>query len=108
MSPVKLNKEHRFFERHLTNDLDSLSSYLVEKQEDKKRIPHTRVNFERYVMNIDLSQFNNVDLSKEDYKNKIKIEFIKKKKYYKTIIYDNKPARFYTITKLQYLNKLGD
>jgi ribosomal-protein-alanine N-acetyltransferase len=29
-------------------------------------------------------------------------------KYYKTIIYDNKPARFYTITKLQYLNKLGD
>ena len=45
-----------------------------EKQEDKKRIPHTRVNFERYVMNIDLSQFNNVDLSKEDYKSTFRMQ----------------------------------
>lgn len=29
-------------------------------------------------------------------------------KFYKNIIYDNKPARFYTITKLQYLKKIGD
>ena len=44
------------------------------KQEDKKRIPHTRVKFERYVMNIDLSQFNNVDLSKEDYKSTFRMQ----------------------------------
>ena len=29
-------------------------------------------------------------------------------KFSKNIIYDNKPARFYTITNLQYLNKIGD
>lgn len=34
MSPVKVDKPHKFFERHLTNDLDYLSSYLIEKQED--------------------------------------------------------------------------
>ena len=44
------------------------------KQEDKKRIPHSKVNFERYVMNIDLSQFNNIDLTKEDYKSTFRMQ----------------------------------
>lgn len=44
------------------------------KIEDKKRIPHSKVKFDRYVMNIDLSQFNNVDLSKEDYKSTFRMQ----------------------------------
>ena len=31
------------------------------------RFPHAKVQFEEYVMNIDLSQFNNVDLNEENY-----------------------------------------
>ena len=44
------------------------------KQDDKKRIPHSKLNFERYVMNIDLSQFNNIDLTKEDYKSTFRMQ----------------------------------
>ena len=34
---------------------------------NKYRYPHAKVHFKEYVMNIDLSQFNNVDLSEENY-----------------------------------------
>ena len=34
---------------------------------EKNKMPHAKVSFEEYVMNIDLSQFNNVDLGEEKY-----------------------------------------
>ena len=34
---------------------------------ERMRFPHAKVQFEEYVMNIDLSQFNNVDLNEENY-----------------------------------------
>ena len=34
---------------------------------NKYRHPHAKVHFKEYIMNIDLSQFNNVDLSEENY-----------------------------------------
>ena len=33
----------------------------------RRNVPHAKVSFEEYVMNIDLSQFNNVDLGEEKY-----------------------------------------
>ena len=35
--------------------------------EERQRFPHAKVHFEEYVMNIDLSKFNNVDLTEENY-----------------------------------------
>ena len=35
--------------------------------EERSRFPHAKVHFEEYVMNIDLSQFNNVDLNEQQY-----------------------------------------
>lgn len=35
--------------------------------EERMRFPHAKVYFEEYVMNIDMSKFNNVDLSEENY-----------------------------------------
>lgn len=35
--------------------------------EERLRFPHAKVHFEEYVMNIDLSKFNNVDLNEENY-----------------------------------------
>lgn len=37
------------------------------KLKERQRFPHAKVSFEQYTMNIDLSQFNNVDLSEERY-----------------------------------------
>ena len=34
---------------------------------ERMRFPHAKVHFKEYVMNIDLSQFNNVDLNAENY-----------------------------------------
>ena len=45
-----------------------------EKSEDKKKIPHSKVKFEKYIMNIDLTQFNNVDLSEENYKSTFRMQ----------------------------------
>ena len=38
---------------------------IPKKVKDRERIPHAKVSFEEYEMNIDLSQFNNVDLEEE-------------------------------------------
>ena len=35
--------------------------------QEKLRLPHAKVHFEKYVMNIDLSTFNNIDLNEENY-----------------------------------------
>jgi len=38
---------------------------IPKKVKDREREPHAKVSFEEYEMNIDLSQFNNVDLEEE-------------------------------------------
>ncbi len=42
--------------------------------EERLRFPHAKVHFEEYVMNIDLSKFNNVDLSEENYTTTYKMQ----------------------------------
>jgi len=39
---------------------------IPKKVKDRERVPHAKVSFEEYEMNIDLSQFNNVDLNEEN------------------------------------------
>ncbi len=43
---------------------------------EKQRYPHTRASFEEYVLNIDISDFNNVDLEEETYKSTYKMQKI--------------------------------
>lgn len=43
---------------------------------DRRRIPHAKVFFEEYEMNIDLSKFNNVDLEEENYKSTFRMQKI--------------------------------
>ena len=42
--------------------------------QERMRFPHARVHFEEYVMNIDLSKFNNVDLTEENYTTTYKMQ----------------------------------
>ena len=51
---------------------DILASTAAEKQ----KYPHTRASFDEYVLNIDISEFNNVDLSEENYKSTYKMQKI--------------------------------
>ena len=54
--------------------------YRYEEIKNKKRrkedFPHARVAFEKYTMNIDLSEFNQVDFSEEKFKNTYKMQNI--------------------------------
>jgi len=43
---------------------------------DKQKYPHTRASFEEYILNIDISDFNNVDLEEETYKSTYKMQKI--------------------------------
>ena len=51
---------------------DIVASTAAEKQ----RYPHTRASFEEYILNIDISDFNNVDLEEETYKSTYKMQKI--------------------------------
>ena len=51
---------------------DIVASNAAEKQ----RYPHTRASFEEYILNIDISDFNNVDLEEETYKSTYKMQKI--------------------------------
>ena len=50
---------------------------IPKKMKDRLRIPHTKVAFEEYEMNIDLSQFNNVDLEEENITTSFRMQKIK-------------------------------
>lgn len=47
-----------------------------EKLSERERIPHAKVAFEEYEMNIDLSQFNNINLEEENYLTTYKMQKI--------------------------------
>ena len=51
---------------------DILASTAAEKQ----KYPHTRASFDEYVLNIDISEFNNVDLNEENYSSTYKMQKI--------------------------------
>ena len=51
---------------------DVVASTAAEKQ----NYPHTRASFEEYILNIDISDFNNVDLEEETYKSTYKMQKI--------------------------------
>ena len=42
--------------------------------EEQMRFPHAKVHFEKYIMNIDMSKFNNIDLSEENYTTTYKMQ----------------------------------
>lgn len=46
------------------------------KPAERNRIPHAKVYFEEYEMNIDLSKFNNIDLEQENYKSTFRMQKI--------------------------------
>ena len=47
-----------------------------DKPKEQLKHPHTKVAFEQYTMNIDLSQFNNVDLTEENYTSTFRMQRI--------------------------------
>jgi lipopolysaccharide export system permease protein len=53
---------------------------IPKKSKDRQRIPHTKVAFEEYEMNIDLSKFNNVNLEEESYKSTFRMQKIEQLK----------------------------
>ena len=46
----------------------------TKKADEKLRYQHAKVSFEKYIMNIDLSDFNNVDLAEEKYTSTYKMQ----------------------------------
>ena len=53
---------------------------IPKKPNDRLRIPHTKVAFEEYEMNIDLSKFNDVNLEEESYKSTFRMQKIEQLK----------------------------
>jgi len=49
---------------------------ITEDTADKQKYPHAKVYFQEYLMNIDISEFNNVDLDEENYRSTYKMQKI--------------------------------
>ena len=47
---------------------------------DKQNYPYTRASFEEYVLNIDISEFNNINLEEENYRSTYRMQKIKQLK----------------------------
>ena len=49
---------------------------VASTENEKQNYPHTRASFEEYILNIDISDFNNVDLEEETYRSTYKMQKI--------------------------------
>ncbi len=49
---------------------------IAEDAASKQKYPHAKVYFEEYLLNIDISEFNNVDLNEENYRSTYKMQKI--------------------------------
>jgi len=75
------------------------------KPNSKQFVPHTYVSFEKYIMNIDLRDFNNVDFDEEKYSNTYRMQSISQLKFSIDSLsnkldfrYENFGKNFYTRT----------
>ena len=53
-----------------------MKNLFQKRSKNVNRIPHAKVSFEEYEMNIDLSQFNNIDLDQENIKTSFRMQKI--------------------------------
>ena len=75
------------------------------KPNSKQFVPHTYVSFEKYIMNIDLRDFNNVDFDEEKYSNTYRMQSVYQLKFSIDSLsnkldfrYENFGKNFYTRT----------
>ena len=47
---------------------------IASTQAEKQKYPHSRASFDEYILNIDISEFNNIDLDEENYRSTYKMQ----------------------------------
>ena len=71
---IKSNNEY-YLQLILKNG-NRYEEVIAENATDKQKYPHAKVYFKEYLMNIDISEFNNVDLDEENYRSTYKMQKI--------------------------------
>ena len=69
------NEDNNYLQLILRNG-NRYEDILASTAAEKQKYPHTRASFDEYVLNIDISEFNNVDLSEENYRSTYKMQKI--------------------------------
>jgi lipopolysaccharide export system permease protein len=54
---------------------------VASTQAEKQKYPHSRASFDEYILNIDVSEFNNIDLDEENYRSTYKMQRVNQLKY---------------------------
>ncbi len=60
----------------ILRDGNRYEEILASTASEKQKHPHTRASFDEYILNIDISDFNNVDLDEENYRSTYKMQKI--------------------------------
>ena len=60
----------------ITSNNEAYLEVIAKDITDKQKYPHAKVYFEEYLLNIDISEFNNVDLNEENYRSTYKMQKI--------------------------------
>ena len=55
---------------------------------EKQKYPHSRASFEEYILNIDISEFNNINLDEENYRSTYKMQRVDQLKTNSDTLYD--------------------
>ena len=67
------NKDDKFLQLILNNG-NRYEDINPSTAAEKQKYPHTKASFEEYIMNIDISEFNNVNLEEENYKSTYRMQ----------------------------------
>ena len=69
------NENDKYLQLILKNG-NRYEDIVASTEAEKQNYPHTRASFEEYILNIDISDFNNVDLEEETYRSTYKMQKI--------------------------------
>jgi len=69
------NEDNNYLQLILRNG-NRYEDILASTAAEKQKYPHTRASFDEYILNIDISEFNNVDLNEENYRSTYKMQKI--------------------------------
>ena len=61
---------------------------VASTQAEKQKYPHSRASFDEYILNIDVSEFNNINLDEENYRSTYKMQRVDQLKTNSDTLYD--------------------
>jgi lipopolysaccharide export system permease protein len=84
----EVRNENESYLQLILRDGNRYEEIIASTTAEKQKYPHSRASFEEYILNIDISEFNNINLDEENYRSTYKMQRVDQLKTNSDTLFD--------------------